>query len=290
MNSIDSGLRITGSAISLNIIFALVKILTGIVGNSYALIADGIESTMDVVSSLMVWGGLRISILPPDKNHPFGHGKAESIAGVIVAISLLAASVIIAIQSIREIRNPHGSPEWYTLAVLLGIIIAKEFLFRKMSQIGQELGSRAIKNDAWHQRSDAITSAAAFIGISVALVGGEGYEAADEWAALFACVVILYSGIRLLLPAVNEVMDAAAPEEIENQIRQVAARVAGVLSIEKCRIRKSGLGLLMDIHVVVDGNISVRKGHKIGHEVKNSLLQSKLNISDVTVHIEPESF
>ncbi len=290
MKSIESGLRITGSAISLNIIFALVKILTGIVGNSYALIADGIESTMDVVSSLMVWGGLRISILPPDKNHPYGHGKAESLAAVIVAISLLLAALVIAIQSIREIQNPHGGPEWYTLVILLGIIIAKEFLFRKMSQIGEELESIAIKNDAWHQRSDALTSSAAFIGIVVALVGGPGYEAADDWAALFACVVILTNGIRLLLPALNEVMDAAAPEEIEDQIRKIASSVEGVVSIEKSRIRKSGLGLLMDIHVVVNSEITVREGHKIGHEVKNYLLQSEINISDVTVHIEPENF
>jgi cation diffusion facilitator family transporter len=290
MNSIESSLRITGNAISLNIIFALVKILTGIVGNSYALIADGLESTMDVVSSLMVWGGLRISIIPPDKNHPYGHGKAESLAGVVVALSLLLASLGIAIQSIREIRNPQAGPEWYTLAILLGIIIAKEILFRKMIRIGQHISSRAIQNDAWHQRSDALTSSAAFFGILIALVGGEGYEVADDWAALFATVIILVNGIRLLLPALNEIMDAAPPDEIEDKVRTIASKVEGVISIEKCRIRKSGLGLLMDIHVIVHGDISVRAGHKIGHEVKNSLINSDLHISDVTVHVEPESF
>lgn len=290
MNSIESGLRISGSAIAINVILALIKITTGIVGNSYALIADGIESTMDIVSSLIVWGGLRISIRPPDKSHPYGHGKAESMAGVVVAISLLTASVIIAVQSIREIKTPHHAPEWYTLIVLVGIIITKEFLFRKMGKIGEVLGSSAIKSDAWHHHSDALTSVAAFIGISIALVGGSGYEVADDWAALIACSVIIYNGVRLLLPALNEVMDGAAPDEIEDQIRNIAANVEGVIKIEKCRIRKSGLGLLMDIHVVVRGDISVQEGHQIGHEVKNNLLESKIRITDVTVHVEPDGF
>lgn len=287
MNSIESGLRISGSAIAVNVILALIKITTGIVGNSYALIADGIESTMDIVSSLIVWGGLRISIKPPDKSHPYGHGKAESMAGVVVAISLLIASVIIAVQSIREIKTPHHAPAWYTLVVLVGIIITKEFLFQKMTKIGEVLESSALKSDAWHHRSDAITSLAAFVGISIALVGGSGYEVADDWAALLACGVIMYNGARLLLPALNEVMDGAAPDEIEDQIRKIASNVEGVIEIEKCRIRKSGLGLLMDIHVVVQGEISVQEGHQIGHEVKNHLLESELQVTDVTVHVEP---
>jgi cation diffusion facilitator family transporter len=287
MNSIESGLKVSGSAIAINIILALIKITTGIIGSSYALIADGIESTMDIVSSLIVWGSLRISIKPPDKDHPYGHGKADSLAGMAVASSLLIASVIIAIQSIREIRTPHHAPAWYTLAVLVGIIISKEILFRKMTRIGDELESSALKSDAWHHRSDALTSVAAFVGITIALVGGSGYEVADDWAALIACGIIVYNGIRLLLPALNEVMDGAPPDETEDQIRLIASSVEGVIEIEKCRIRKSGLGLLMDIHVVVDGDIPVNEGHQIGHDVKDRLLKSDLQITDVSIHIEP---
>lgn len=289
MGSIESGLKISGSAIVVNVILASVKIITGIVGNSYALIADGIESTMDIFSSLIVWGSLRISIKPPDKEHPYGHGKAESLAGAVVAISLLIASGIIAIQSIREIQKPHHAPEWYTLLVLSAIILVKEILFRKMTLIGEALESSALKNDAWHHRSDALTSVAAFVGISVALIGGEGYEVADDWAALLACGVIVYNGVRLLVPALNEIMDGAAPEQVESEIRKIASGVTGVLEIEKCRIRKSGLGLLMDIHVVVEGDISVREGHEIGHQVKSRLLESKLQITDVTIHVEPNN-
>ena len=288
--SSEEGLRISGSAIAVNVILALIKISTGLVGNSYALIADGIESTMDIVSSLIVFGGIRISTKPPDKSHPYGHGKAESLAGVVVATSLLAAAVLIVAQSIREIRTPHHAPAWYTLVVLVAVIITKEILYRKMSQVGEMLESSALKSDAWHHRSDALTSVAAFVGISIALVGGAGFESADDWAALLACAVILYNGVRLLLPALNEVMDGAVPEEIEDQIRRIASGVEGVEEIEKCRIRKSGLGLMMDMHVVVQGEISVLEGHQIGHAVKNRLLESELRITDVIIHVEPNEF
>lgn len=288
MQSVESGLVLAGSAIAINLVLALVKISTGVLGNSYAMIADGIESTADIFSSLMVWGGLRLSSKPPDQSHPYGHGKAESLAGVMVALFLIGAAILIAVQSIREILTPHHTPAWYTLLVLVLVIITKEVLYRRMFRIGQSLDSSALKSDAWHHRSDAITSAAAFLGISIALIGGPGYEAADDWAALLACSVILFNGFRLLRPALDEVLDAAAPSEVEKQIRSIATDIEGVVEIEKCRIRKSGLGFLMDIHVVVNGDLSVREGHQIAHVVKERLLESLLPISDVIIHIEPD--
>jgi len=290
MIEITDGLKISGSAIAINLTLALVKISTGVIGNSYALIADGIESTTDIFSSLIVMSGLRISTRPPDDEHPYGHGKAESLAGLIVALFLLGAALLIAVQSIREIRTPHHAPEWYTLVVLGLIIFVKEWLFRRMLKVGDEIESSALKNDAWHHRSDAITSLATFIGISVALIGGEGYETADDWAALLACGIIAFNGIRLLLAALNEVMDAAAPGEIEDQIRQIACDVDGVVEIEKCRVRKSGLGYLMDLHVVVDGSNSVQQGHLIGHAVKDRLIEGTIPVTDVIVHIEPDEY
>jgi len=288
MQSVESGLVLAGSAIAINLVLALVKISTGVLGNSYAMIADGIESTADIFSSLMVWSGLRLSSKPPDQSHPYGHGKAESLAGLMVAVFLIGAAILIAVQSIREILTPHHTPAWYTLLVLVLVIITKEVLYRRMFRIGQSLDSSALKSDAWHHRSDAITSAAAFLGISIALIGGPGYEAADDWAALLACSVILYNGFRLLRPALDEVMDSAAPSDVEKQIRSIATDIEGVVEIEKCRIRKSGLGFLMDVHVVVNGDLSVREGHKIGHVVKERLLGSLLPISDVIIHIEPD--
>jgi len=288
MLSIQSGLTMAGYAIAINLVLALIKISTGVLGNSYALIADGIESTADIFSSLIVFGGLQLSSRPPDEDHPYGHGKAESLAGMIVALFLIGAAILIAVQSIREIRTPHHAPAWYTLVVLGLIIIIKEWLYRRMHRIGEDIDSTALRSDAWHHRSDAITSLAVFIGIVVAFIGGEGYEASDDWAALLACSIIFINGLRLLRPALNEVMDAAVPPEFEAKLIALTSSVEGVIAIEKCRIRKSGLGYLMDIHVEVNGEITLREGHEIGHAVKDCLLESEFPITDVIIHVEPE--
>jgi cation diffusion facilitator family transporter len=270
-----------------NLLLAGVKIVAGVLGGSYVLIADGIESTADVVSSLIVWSGLRFAALPADANHPYGHGKAESIASAIVSILLLGAAVMIAVQSLHEIQNPHDAPAPFTLVVLVVVVIVKELMFRLSWRTGSALDSAALKADAWHHRSDALTSAAAFVGITIALVGGKGFETADDWAALVACAIIAWNGIRLLRIALDEIMDAAVSPAIVNEVRKLAGDVQGVVEIEKCRVRKLGLHLAIDIHVVVDGELSVRSGHAIAHQVEAKLLNSKHRVNDVVVHIEP---
>lgn len=287
MRSVKPGLMAAGIGMAVNVVLAIVKIVTGIVGNSYALIADGIESTADIVSSLVVWTGLKISSLPADDDHPYGHGKAESIAGMVVALALLAAAVFIGIQSGREIITPHHSPAWFTLLVLALVIGTKETLYRFVFKVGNELTSTAVKGDAWHHRSDAITSAAAFVGISIALIGGKGYESADDWAALLACAVIVFNGYRIFRAALGEIMDAAVPSPIQKEIRALSSSVPGVVRVEKCRSRKSGLGLFVEIHVEVDGDLTVRRGHEIAHEVTSHLKSSALSVQDVMVHVEP---
>jgi cation diffusion facilitator family transporter len=204
--SVAAGLRISGLALGANLLLALGKIATGVFGNSYALIADGIESTADVFSSFIVWAGLRISVRPADARHPFGYGKAESIAAVIVSLMLLGAAALIATQSIREIRTPHHTPAWFTLVVLVCVVVIKESMYRFAFRVGQDLKSSALKSDAWHHRSDALTSVAAFLGIAIALIGGRGFESADDWAALAACTVIVFNGLRLSRGALGEVM------------------------------------------------------------------------------------
>jgi len=268
-------------------VLAAVKIVSGIAGNSYALIADGIESMMDIVSSLAVLGSLRVAAQPPNEKYPYGYGKVEPLAALVVAVALFAAAVGIAIQSVREILVPHHSPAAFTLVVLVGVVAAKEAMFRFLNKTGMDVGSTAVQADAWHHRSDALTSLSAFIGISVALLGGEGYEAADDWAALFACLMIAYNGIRLLRSGLRDVLDAAGPRELEERIRATGSEVEGVQAIEKCRVRKSGLMHFVDIHVVVDGEVTVSRGHEIAHEVKDALLGGDLKILDVVVHIEP---
>ena len=281
------GMRATVQTVLVSTILALIKVAAGFAGNSYALIADGIESMLDVVSSLVVWGGLRIALLPPDRDHPYGHGKAESLAAMVVALGLLAAAVGLAIQSVREIATPHHAPAPFTLFVLVGVVATKEWLYRRLARIGESTSSTAVRVDAWHHRSDALTSVAAFFGISVALILGEGYEAADDWAALVACSIIAWNGVRLLRCSIDEVMDTAAPDALLSAIRSRAEGVSGVAAIEKCLARKSGPGWLVDIHVEVDGQLPVIEGHAIGHGVKRALFDSNLGIVDVLVHLEP---
>lgn len=287
MSTLSKGLKWTLLGALTNALLALVKITAGILGNSYALIADGIESATDVFSSLVVWSSLKISARPPDECHPYGHGKAESLAALMVSVFLLGAVLLIAVQSFQSMAAPHKIPSSFTLFVLAGVILIKEILFRKVFATGETIRSGAMKTDAWHHRSDALTSTAAFIGISIALIGGPGYEAADNWAALFACVIITYNGVHLFRNALDEVMDAAPGEEIERDVREVASKTQGVVQIEKCRIRKSGTQYIVDIHVQVEGEITVAEGHAIGHQVKGELCSSGLGILDVLVHIEP---
>jgi divalent metal cation (Fe/Co/Zn/Cd) transporter len=260
--------RATIQTVFVSTLLAIVKIAAGWIGHSYALIADGIESLLDIVSSLVVWGGLRIAVQPPDRNHPYGHGKAESLAAIVVALVLLAAAAGLAVQSVRE-------------------ILTKELIYRRLATIGRITASTAVATDAWHHRADALTSATAFVGISVALLGGEGFETADDWAALVACGIIGWNGLRLLRSSIDEVMDVAAPEALHREIRSVAGSVPGVVAIEKCIARKSGPGWLVDIHVEVDGRLPVEQGHAIGHQVKEVLCSSGLRLLDVLVHIEP---
>ena len=283
----ELGVRKTTLAILASTALGAVKIIAGVLGNSYALIADGVESILDVMSSLVVLGSLKIASSPPTAGFPYGYGKAEPLATLIVASMLLVAALGISIQSVREILTPHYLPAPFTLVVLLGVVATKEVMFRILSRTGESIGSQAMQADAWHHRSDALTSIAAFLGISIALTAGEGYENADDWAALFACTVIGFNGQRLFRSGLREVLDAAPPEETINRIRDIPLSVERVMEIDKCRVRKSGLGLFVDIHVVVDGALSVRQGHLIAHQVKNVLLESNLLVLDVTVHIEP---
>jgi cation diffusion facilitator family transporter len=282
-----TGARFALFGLIVNIILAAAKILAGVIGHAYVLIADGIESALDVGGSIVIWGGLTVAARPPDRTHPYGHGKAEPIAAVIVAVGVLAAAVGLAIQSVREIFLPHHGPSPWTLVVLIVAVVIKETLFRYIIRFGRKVESTAVKTDAWHHRVDAMTSIAAFIGISLALLGGKKWQSADDWAALVACALIAANGIRLALPAFYEIMDTAPGGKIVRSIRSVASSIPGVVEVEQCRARKMGLDFYVDLHVGVDGNISVHEGHEIAHRVKSAIQNSDSRIADVLVHIEP---
>lgn len=283
----SKGIQTTIIGILTSIILAAIKAVAGVWGNSYALIADAIESTSDVFTSLIVLTGLKIATRPADETHPYGHGKAEPFAGILVAVALFIAAIVIIIQSMHEIITPHHAPAAFTLIVLVAVVVTKELLFRFVIKVGNSVDSVAVKNDAWHHRSDAITSGAAFVGISIALIGGPGYEEADDYAALCASLIIIYNAYKLFKPALFEIMDTAPSQEFVNKIIDASLKVEDVIAIDKCFARKMGLQYYIDMHIIVDGNITVHKGHQISHDVKDKLVNSFPNVSDVLIHIEP---
>ena len=281
------GRRVSAAGIAVNGALAVAKLVAGMVGQSYALVADAVESLGDIFSSTIVWGGLAIAARPADANHPYGHGKAEPLAALIVAIMLLAAGCGIAVAAVHEIRTPHHAPAPFTLAVLILVVAAKESMYRFASRTGHAIGSTAVVVDAWHHRSDAITSAAAGVGITIALVGGAGYESADDWAALAACAVILANGFRFARTAVGELMDSSPATAPADEIRATALTIDGARGIEKILIRKMGPVWYVDLHLEVDPTMTVERAHGVGHDVKDAIMAKWPAVADVLVHVEP---
>jgi cation diffusion facilitator family transporter len=287
-NAADRGTKSTVLGISVNLGLGFAKCSAGLLGNSFALVADGLESFADVLGGLAVYFGLRIAAKPPDADHPYGHGKAEPIAAVVVNLALIAAACGVIYEGIREIIAPHPAPAPYTLVVLTAVMIIKGLLFRQVQSVGESIGSLAVKSDAWHHRSDALTSAFAFVGISIAILGGPGWEAADGWAALGAALVILYNAWKQLRPAVLELGDRAPDTTLEAQVREIAGQVSGVLGLDKCFVRKMGFTYYVDLHIVVRGEMSVLEGHRLSHQVEDEVLRALPQVAEVLVHVEPE--
>lgn len=292
MQSVDlhpsvKAIRTTQLGILVSIVLVAVKAVSGYLGDSYALIADATESGVDIVSSGLLWMALRIALKPADEGHPYGHGKAEPLAAILISFFLIGAAAWIAWHSIIFIETPHEIPKTFTLIVLLAVILTKESLYRYVLKIGKSLNSQAVQADAFHHRSDAITSIAAFIGISIAVLGGKGFEQADDWAALLACCFILYNAIGIIRPALGEIMDRAPAGEVVDQVRLLSLKVEGVRGVEKCFVRKMGLEYYVDLHIEVDGSLTVGEGHQIAHRVKDEIINANASIKNVLIHVEP---
>jgi cation diffusion facilitator family transporter len=270
-----------------NTSMAIIKGLAGFFGNSYALIADAIESTTDIFASFLVLFGIKYSNRPADENHPYGHGRAEPLITFLVVGFLITSATIIGYESIINIQKPHNLPKSWTLYILGAIIIWKEYSFRVVIKRSKETNSSSLKADAWHHRSDALTSIAAFIGISIALILGKGFESADDWAALFAAFFILYNSYLIFRPALGEIMDEHLYDDLVEEIRQVSHHVEGVIDTEKCFIRKAGMKYHVDLHARVSGAISVREGHDISHRLKDTLKEEIPKLGQILIHIEP---
>jgi cation diffusion facilitator family transporter len=287
LTPIARGKRAARAGILVNAALAVFKLAAGIVGNSYALVADAIESGADIAASSIVLGGLKVAGREPDEQYSFGYGKAETLAGAFVAVMLFGAAIGIAVEAIREIRTPHHTPAWWTLVVLVVVMAIKVWLSRMVGQVGAEIGSTAIRTDAGHHFSDALTSGAAFIGILIAVVLGPGWESADDWAALVAAGVIAFNAFLLLRPAVADLMDRAAEPEVVASIRSIAGAVPGVLAIEKLAVRRVGLGYRTVVHVQADADLPLRDAHALGTAVSRALHNGLPSVQSVIVHMEP---
>ena len=287
MTNEQTAIRITYFSIVGNAGLAIIKGLAGFFGNSYALIADAIESTADIFSSFLVLFGLKYASRPADKNHPYGHGRAEPLITFLVVGFLITSATIIAYESIKNIGTPHELPKIWTLFVLIPLIIWKEISFQLVIRKAKETNSSSLKADAWHHRSDAITSIAALIGISIALYFGNGYETADDWAALFASGFILYNSYKIFRPALGEIMDEHLYDDLVADIRKVSLSCAGVVATEKCFVRKAGMKYHVELHAIVQADITVKYGHEIAHNLKDILLNDIPQLGHVLIHIEP---
>ncbi|MBD0824207.1 cation diffusion facilitator family transporter [Aestuariibaculum marinum] len=287
MSNEQTAIKTTYFSIIGNTCLALLKGLAGVFGNSYALIADAIESTTDIFSSALVLLGLKYAKKPADDNHPYGHGKIEPLITFIVVAFLVTSATIIGYESIEHIQTPHKTPKPWTLIVLGAIIIWKEVSFQIVIRKSKETHSSSLKADAWHHRSDAITSVMAFMGISIALIFGEGYETADDWAALLASGFILYNSYLIFRPALGEIMDEHLYDDLILDIRKKSLEVPGILGTEKCYIRKSGMRYHVDLHAVVNSNITVKEGHDLSHKLKDYLHSQLPNLGNISIHIEP---
>ena len=288
----QKAIRATQVGLFANAVLVAIKLVAGIIGNSYALVADAVESAGDILSSIIVWGGIALASQPADDDHPFGHGKAEALSAAVVSLMLLGAALGIAAEAVHQIRTPHPVPSPWTLYVLAGVMAVKWSLARRVRRVGSSLSSTAVDADAAHHLADAITSAAAFVGISIAVIGSRwsgrpGWEAADDWAALFASLVIAFNGVSMMRVSFHDLMDRMAGADVVGPVRSAAMGVPGVLAIEKLHLRKAGMGYRATIHVHADPSMSLFEAHALGGRVKRAICAQSPHVDYVLVHMEP---
>ncbi len=263
------------------------KLAAGLLGHSYALVADASESFADVMGSCVTLYGLRVAAEPADLAHPAGHGRAETLASVITALALTAVGGLIFWHAALSLGEPRPAPSHWTLLVLVPVILIKERMFHWMRARGKETGSLAVIADAWHQRSDVVTSVAALTGIIFAWIGGPAWNHADSWAAMAASVWLVGTGLWLLGPALHELMEGSVDPALLEFICETSQSCPGILGIDKVWVRKLGMRLMVDLHVEVEPDISVQEGHRLAHVVKDRLQAELPQVRDVMVHVEP---
>jgi len=270
-----------------NLALIAIKAVAGILGNSFALLADAVESATDALSSLFLWMGLRYAQRPPDENHPYGHGRLEPLLTFLVVAFLLGSALSIGIQGYLNLKNPQTLPKPFTLVVLLGIIAWKEATFHYIRLKAKRLHSSVLQVEAWHHRSDALSSLFALVGIGMAWILGPDFAWLDEAAALISALILVLNAYRIFRKAFSEIMDEDVYQPLANRILEIGESLPFIMGIPTCRIRKLGTRYYVDLHVWVDPSMSVAQSHAHAHDLKDCIMADQPQIQDVLIHVEP---
>jgi len=281
------GKRVAVVSIAVSALLALAKILIGLVGHSTAVVADGFESAGDVVASSFVLFGFAIASRPPDEDHPYGHGRYETLTGLIVGLVLLLGGVGICYRSLQNVAGIHPPPAAYGLWPLLVSMVAKALLSGIKFKYGRRIGSSALVADAWNDFVDIISAVAAATALGLTLYDPARFWAADHYGGFAVGLIVVFTGIRVAKETSERLTDTMPSSELLAEIRTVANSVAGVRSVEKCYARSTGLQYHVDLHIDVDPDMSVRDSHEIATNVRFTLREQLDWVADVLVHVEP---
>jgi cation diffusion facilitator family transporter len=281
--------RASWIGLATNLSLGIVKLIGGLIGSSFALIADAVNSLGDSVTAVIVLYSLKVAESPADKEHPYGHTRAEGIAALTVSVLIIVSALWVGWEALIQFQGKKSVPPIWTLWIAGTNVLIKEGLYRYKMAVGKRTGSMSIVANAWDHRSDALCALAVVIGLAAIRLGGSSWAWADKLAALVVVVVIVWAGARLFRQSASELMDVQADEGLVTEIRKMAADTPGVREVDKLWVRKSGLEFFIDIHIQVDPGMTVDSGHRIGHQVKAKLLKGFPAIRDVLVHLEPHT-
>lgn len=278
--------KVTIQSILWNIFLTIIKIFAGIFGKSSAMISDGLHSASDIISSVGVLIGNKIAKTPNDKEHNYGHEKAETLVSFLLSILLIIVSLKIGWGALQSLFN-LDSVQVPTLLPLIVSIISigiKEYQYRITIRIANKINSPSLKADAWHHRSDALSSIAAFIGIGGAMLG---FKALDPIASIVVALFVAKVGFDILKDSTNELMDYSIDDEQEEQIRKIAEKTEGVINLGELRTRKHGAMAYVDLTICVNKDLTVLEGHEIAHKIEKYIINEMKFVKGITVHVEP---
>ena len=293
MNREQKIYRVTILGSIVNVLLLAFKFVAGILGHSAAMIADAVHSLSDFLTDLIVLLFVKISTRPQDEDHDYGHGKYETLATATIGLALLCVGVMIGKDGVEKIimvarGGTLSSPGWIALAAAVLSVVLKEIVYQITHKVGKEVGSAAVEANAWHHRSDAMSSIGSLIGIAGAMLLGSKWTILDPLASCCISVAIIVVAIKMGLPSISELLEASLPEDVENDIRDTANSVPGVRNIHELKTRRNGMSYIIDAHILVDPTISVVESHDIASRVEEALTLKFGTETQINIHVEPD--